>query len=73
MVKYNDLPNVFGGAKNKAEWEVRREEIKSILEREEYGCFPPKVDCHVESRLISKSEFAGKCVCKSGYSACQFK
>lgn len=62
MVKYNDLPNVFGGAKNKAEWEVRREEIKRILECEEYGCFPPKVDCHVESRLISEIEFAGKCV-----------
>ena len=31
VVKYNDLPNVFGGAKNKAEWEFRREEIKNIF------------------------------------------
>lgn len=60
MIKYDRLPDVFCGVKSKEEWEARREEIKLILEREEYGYFPPKVDCCVESRVVSENAFAGK-------------
>ena len=60
MLRYDNLPDVFGGAKSKEEWAARREEIKLILEREEYGYFPPVVDCCVESRMVSENAFAGK-------------
>lgn len=60
MITVKDLPSLLGNCTSADEWQARREEIKEILQREEYGYFPPIVDCHVSSKLVDHAEFAGK-------------
>lgn len=64
MLKIDDLPDLFTNRGEKIEtpedWEAAREDIKLMLQREEYGYFPPKVDCQVESTLVGDKVFAGK-------------
>ncbi|MBE6597407.1 MAG: hypothetical protein E7641_07035 [Ruminococcaceae bacterium] len=64
MVTVKDLPKLLfheGSAISSLDdWAARREDIKLLLQREEYGFFPPKVACDVESRLVGDKVFAGK-------------
>lgn len=39
-----NIPDVLGGVENVSEWEKKREEIKRLLQHEEYGFMPPKPD-----------------------------
>ncbi len=64
MITVKDLPRllVLDGKEiiNREQWEAKREDIKLLLQREEYGYFPPKVSCEVESRKVGDNVFAGK-------------
>lgn len=55
------LPDVLGGAKTVTDWEKRREEIKKILQDEEYGYLPPKPEKFSYKLISTDNRFcAGK-------------
>ncbi len=64
MLTVKDLPKILevDGRKitDEADWRVRREEIKKLLQSEEYGFLPPIVPCRVESEKVTSHACAGK-------------
>ena len=64
MLTVKELPRILecDGKKitTEAEWNLRREEIKELIQREEYGFLPPVGPCEVTSRKITSHACAGK-------------
>ena len=62
MITADKLPSLTGNVKTPDEWANRRNEIKEILQREEYGYFPPILPASVNVISKKDKEFAGKAV-----------
>ncbi len=62
-----DLPKLFlndrgGAVQTCGEWKTRREEIKELLQREEYGYFPQTVQPEIKSEKKEERAFSGNTV-----------
>lgn len=59
MLRADKLPSLLGGAKTPDQWAQRRNEIKDILQREEYGYFPPILPATVTVNSKKDKQFGG--------------
>ena len=63
LISERKLPDILENVTSKSDWEMRREEIKELLQREEYGFFPPKpdsVEFYEDKNSCLKNFAAGK-------------
>ncbi len=65
-LKKRNIPDVLANVQTLADWEKKRDQIKILLQQEEYGFLPPKPDrIEFEEKTVLKDFGAGKADLKS--------
>ena len=70
VLKERKIPNVTEGVSSLADWEKKREEIKKLLQSEEYGFLPPrpyKIETTVSEEKTEPNFAGGKATLKKIY------